>query len=483
MHVSARLHHPQVALDPTPTHLVVSFTGDTSDSLRPPLGIIPVVDRSGSMAGSNKLGQVTAALSHLAGYLTDDDSVALVSFDDQVTTHLHPTQATQAGMATIRSALSELTPRGSTDLASGLAQGLVHARAMVAAQPLVQVRIILLTDGQTNTGVTDPAAIAALVADVDSRVSVSTLGVGLDCDHDLLGTIAEAGHGSYGFIETAAAAPGVLGAEIGGLLEVDAADVTLEVVVPSRYATIAAPLGVSSTLTASGYQVRLGNILAGATRHVVLPLLTKPPTRAHARPITLTDLTVTAQVNDAPFTLVLKPKLHFIADPAPRDYELDEPIDLATLAQAQREAELLAREGNYAAALAHLRAVRINTTTANMLLAAITAHYTDHANYTSSSSMRNSSSSLLRGSLVGSSQSFDALASRTVGSYTTAGQRDVAASTTMATSDVAVPPPVISPAPAPRAPQSQTASRLKLPAAQPPPPAPKGESDESAPEE
>jgi hypothetical protein len=463
MHVSARTHHHCVGLDATSTHLVVSLTGDTQTALRPRLGIIPVVDRSGSMATSRKLSLVTSALSHLAGYLTDDDTVALVSFDDRVTTHLAPTKATQAGMATIRSALAELTPRGATDLPSGLLEGLAHARTIIATDLLIQVRIILLTDGQTNTGLTDPAAIAALVTDVDSRISISCLGVGLDCDHDLLGAIAEAGHGSYGFIETAAAAPGVLGAEIGGLLDVVAADVTVDVKLPSRYATISAPLGMPAEETANGIRVRLGNLLAGATRHVVFPVLTIPPAHTHARPVTLTDVTVTAQVDDAPFTQTLKPKLHFTQELGDREYELDEVIDLAGVAAAQREAETLARQGDYPAALAHLKAVQVRTTTANMLLSALAEHYTDQVNYTTSSSLRNSSSSLLRGSLVGSSEGFDALALRTVGTYTTQAQREMAASTTMAT---ATPPAHQAPSAPPHSKTAAGTSQLWQPLAQ-----------------
>jgi hypothetical protein len=62
-------------------------------------------------------------------------------------------------------------------------------------------RVILLTDGIANEGVVDPARIAADSSESNSRgIDLSTIGVGLELNNDLLRTLARSGRGLYHFI-------------------------------------------------------------------------------------------------------------------------------------------------------------------------------------------------------------------------------------------------------------------------------------------
>lgn len=63
-------------------------------------------------------------------------------------------------------------------------------------------RVLLLSDGLANAGVTRPAQIYADIRRWHERgIAVTTLGLGLDYNEDLMQTIAEHGHGRYYFIE------------------------------------------------------------------------------------------------------------------------------------------------------------------------------------------------------------------------------------------------------------------------------------------
>ena len=62
-------------------------------------------------------------------------------------------------------------------------------------------RVILLTDGIANQGVVDPARIAAESREYNGQgIDLSTIGVGLDLNNDLLRTLARSGRGLYHFI-------------------------------------------------------------------------------------------------------------------------------------------------------------------------------------------------------------------------------------------------------------------------------------------
>jgi Ca-activated chloride channel family protein len=113
--------------------------------------------------------------------------------------HVHDT-------ARLQSQIDALTPRGSTNLAGGMARGVDEARAARAAlhlSPQTLSRVLLLTDGLANTGETNAGAIAGMAADARrSGVRVSSIGLGLEYNEDLLQAVAEGGGGKYYYVES-----------------------------------------------------------------------------------------------------------------------------------------------------------------------------------------------------------------------------------------------------------------------------------------
>ena len=63
-------------------------------------------------------------------------------------------------------------------------------------------RVLLLSDGLANRGITNPIEIKRLVRESKGKgVHISAMGLGLQYDEDLMQAIAECGGGNYYYIE------------------------------------------------------------------------------------------------------------------------------------------------------------------------------------------------------------------------------------------------------------------------------------------
>ena len=162
-----------------------------------PLNLVLVIDKSGSMADSDKMSRVKDGLRTMVGKLRPDDIVSIVTFDTTARV-LYP--ARPIGDAdTLRNAIDCLVPDGSTNLHSGLMLGYAEAKKHFRAG--ATNRVILLTDGIANVGIVEPARIAAESSEFNGQgIDLSTIGVGLDLNNDLLRTLARSGRGLYHFI-------------------------------------------------------------------------------------------------------------------------------------------------------------------------------------------------------------------------------------------------------------------------------------------
>ncbi len=180
---------------------------------RRPLNLAFVVDRSSSMSGA-KLDAAKEAVRTAVAQLRPDDRAALIAYDDDVTVN-HPSAPVGDGRA-LTAAVDALYASGMTALHDGWLAGAEQAAGALRADAMN--RVLLLSDGQANVGLTDPAAIADHVRGLASRgVSTSALGIGRDFDERLMQTIADAGDGTYYFIEDPSALPTFFEAELSGL--------------------------------------------------------------------------------------------------------------------------------------------------------------------------------------------------------------------------------------------------------------------------
>ncbi len=165
---------------------------------RPPLNIAIVLDRSGSMGGRPLTEAKRAAAAMIDG-LTPRDRAALVVYDNQIDVLVPSTPVTDPGR--FRSALSSINSGGCTALHGGWLSGAEQASAHLSAGIS---RVLLLSDGQANHGLTDASEISKQCAHLaEAGVSTSTYGLATSFNEELMVAMANAGGGNSYYGQTA----------------------------------------------------------------------------------------------------------------------------------------------------------------------------------------------------------------------------------------------------------------------------------------
>ena len=139
---------------------------------RPPLNIGLAIDRSGSMSGP-KLDRAREAARYCVRQLGARDRVSIVDFESEVRTVVRGRSVTDP--APILHAIGEIEEGGSTALFDGWTRSAEEVGSGFAADAVN--RVILLTDGQANVGVTDPRAFERWAGELAGRgIETSTIG-------------------------------------------------------------------------------------------------------------------------------------------------------------------------------------------------------------------------------------------------------------------------------------------------------------------
>jgi len=235
---------------------------------RNPISLCLVIDRSGSMRGE-KIKMTRDAAGFIINWLTRRDFASVVTYDSSVEL-LVPFQPL-TDKTLIMESIEKIHAGDSTNLSGGWLRGLSSLEENF--KPGNIHRLILMTDGQANAGITDEKELAAL-ADYyrQQGITTTTLGFGDGFNDTLLQSVAGAGGGNFHFVPDSEKMASAFLSEFGDVYKVIGQN--LEV-------TVSGEQGVEILENLSGFQgevtraravMNLGDVYNEEIKHVLLKL-------------------------------------------------------------------------------------------------------------------------------------------------------------------------------------------------------------------
>ena len=211
----------------TSVYLLAKVTGPKGETNREPLplNLSVVIDRSGSMKG-DKLKYVKLAAKELVSKLGKKDRLSLVTYDSTVQILLPPRMVEDKQR--FFDAIAPLNSGDMTNLSGGWLQGCSDVASDLSENGVN--RVLLLTDGLANRGVSDPNQLVSMAAQKRAEgITTTTFGVGMDYNEDLLTRMANEGGGAFYFIDNPDQAAGLFAEELTDLYNVVGQNLTVAI--------------------------------------------------------------------------------------------------------------------------------------------------------------------------------------------------------------------------------------------------------------
>ncbi|MFV1968595.1 MAG: VWA domain-containing protein [Pirellulaceae bacterium] len=169
---------------------------------KPSLGMVLVIDKSGSMGG-DKIEMAKSAARSAAELLGRRDKVAVLAFDGE--TYVISEMQSASNRGKISDEIARIEAGGGTTMYPAMEM----AYEMLMATSAKLKHVILLTDGVSSPG--DFEGMAQQM--VSAKMTVSTVAVGEGADTDLLESIARVGKGRHYFTNDPAQVPQIFAKE------------------------------------------------------------------------------------------------------------------------------------------------------------------------------------------------------------------------------------------------------------------------------
>lgn len=261
-----------------PGRAAIHATGDAVDVVfqltapadatvpRAPVDLALVLDRSGSMDGE-PFAKAQAAARALVARLAPTDRLSIVAFGSDARLELPLTTMDETGRTRALAVVNRLATDGGTNLSAGLE--LAHEDLLRAASREKAIRrVVLLSDGQANEGLTGAALVAVARRIATDRIRVSALGLGVEFDEDVMLALADHGGGQYRYLRDADELAAALGEELRQAAATAASALRLRLE-PAPGVVLSNVLGYDARQENGVWTIGLSDLAVGETRHVV----------------------------------------------------------------------------------------------------------------------------------------------------------------------------------------------------------------------
>ena len=225
---------PQLSVSAAPQEfdLQIGVRSAEASATRRPMTVTLVLDTSGSMGGS-AIQREAAMVRALGDALQDGDIVNAVTWSTSNNIVLAGHQVQGSNDPVLATLADNLDANGGTDLHSGLVAGYNLAEEHYGANRLN--RVILVSDGGANVGVTSADLIGNHATDADAE-GIYLMGVGTGppegYSDELMDTVTDAGRGAYVYLDSVDEADRLFGERFHEVLEVAARGVQIELTAP-----------------------------------------------------------------------------------------------------------------------------------------------------------------------------------------------------------------------------------------------------------
>jgi Ca-activated chloride channel family protein len=252
---------------PQTAFLKVAMTGFAlpSQSSRAPANVAIVIDKSGSMAGDRLVNARNAAIMAVDG-MGRNDIVSVLAFDDTVEVIAPATKVTDK--ESIKRAIARIRTGGGTGLFAGVSKGAWEVRKFLDKTRVN--RVILLSDGQANVGPSTPAELGQLGSSFAREgISVTTIGLGLGYNEDLMTQLAGYSDGNHAFVENPQDLARIFKQEFGDVSSVVAQEIDVKIILKRGIRPIRI-LGREGEISNDTVHLRMNQLYSEQEKFIIL---------------------------------------------------------------------------------------------------------------------------------------------------------------------------------------------------------------------
>ena len=321
---------------------------------RQPLNLVAVLDISASMTCDNKIESMKRTAQVLVEHLSEKDKLGIVIFSSQVSKLASLKPCTSERKEELKRRIEKLTTQDCTNISGAT---LLGYELMKTTEGHIN-RVLLLTDGLPNIGVSGLAGLTELVKNRPKEITLSTFGFGTDHDPELLQAMAKAGDGNFYFIENPDAINTAFAQELGGLLTCYAQNISLKIT-PKSGVKIDEVLNdaYEYDIKEKETEIRIPDMFSEETRNALLKLKLEPRTSVLPRKTCITKViaSFTNLNTKKTETMEISTKIAFVKpgeESTEKNKEVKEAEAILEVGKAQAEAVKMANSGNFSSAQA-----------------------------------------------------------------------------------------------------------------------------------